>query len=87
MEEGMEEIKKEYAPPKGSTKQGRLGLEKNTVLEYTAHADWIVLRKKEKPAAEIFHVAYLQKNKIPGKRPLTFVFNGGPGAASAYLHR
>ena len=88
MEENKKEHspQKEYAPPKGSKKEGKLELGKGASLEYTAYADWIVLRKKEKPAAEIFHVAYLQKGKSPGKRPLTFVFNGGPGAASAYLH-
>ena len=53
-------------------------------IDYTASAKWIVLRKKEKPAAEMFSVAYLAKRD--GDRPVTFVFNGGPGASSAYLH-
>ena len=43
-----------------------------------------MLRKKEKPAAEIFSVSYVAEGDRD--RPLTFVFNGGPGAASAYLH-
>jgi carboxypeptidase C (cathepsin A) len=41
-------------------------------------------------AAEIFYVAYTLRDEAnPGpqpQRPITFVFNGGPGAASAYLH-
>src|SRR5262249_57184016 len=37
-------------------------------------------------AAAIFYPAYVAKGADAGKRPLTFVFNGGPGAASAYLH-
>jgi carboxypeptidase C (cathepsin A) len=53
-------------------------------LEYTASAKWILLRKKEKPAAEIFSVSYVAKSD--GERPVTFVFNGGPGASSAFLH-
>ncbi len=53
-------------------------------IDYTASAKWIVLRKKEKPAAEIFSVSYLARQD--GDRPVTFVFNGGPGASSAYLH-
>jgi carboxypeptidase C (cathepsin A) len=53
-------------------------------IEYTARAGWIVLRKKEKPAAEIFSVSYIADQD--GDRPVTFVFNGGPGASSAYLH-
>ncbi|HET7368222.1 MAG TPA: hypothetical protein VFI83_07640 [Gaiella sp.] len=55
-----------------------------TPLAYTATARWFVLRKKDKPAAEIFSVAYVADTDEP--RPLTFVFNGGPGASSAYLH-
>ena len=53
-------------------------------IDYTASAKWIVLRKKEKPAAEIFSVSYVADGD--GDRPVTFVFNGGPGASSAYLH-
>jgi carboxypeptidase C (cathepsin A) len=53
-------------------------------IDYTASAEWIVLRKKEKPAAEIFSVSYVADPG--GERPVTFVFNGGPGASSAYLH-
>ena len=40
----------------------------------------------ERPDAEIFHVAYTLKVGDPATRPVTFVFNGGPGASSAYLH-
>ena len=40
----------------------------------------------ERPDAEIFHVAYTLKGADPATRPVTFVFNGGPGAASIYLH-
>jgi len=56
-----------------------------TPIEYTASAKWLVLRKKEKPAAEIFSVSYVAAGD-DADRPVTFVFNGGPGASSAYLH-
>jgi carboxypeptidase C (cathepsin A) len=55
-------------------------------LHYTAIAAWQTLFEQEKPVAEMFHVAYLAGGKEASSRPLTFVFNGGPGAASAYLH-
>lgn len=55
-------------------------------LSYTATAGWQVLFEQEKPIAEMFHVAYLAQSNETAPRPLTFVFNGGPGAASAYLH-
>ncbi|NNL98891.1 MAG: peptidase S10, partial [Acidimicrobiia bacterium] len=54
-------------------------------LAYTVRSEWIVLREKEKPVAEIFSTAYVADDGGEG-RPITFVFNGGPGAASAYLH-
>ena len=53
-------------------------------LPYTATGSWMVLRKNETPAAEIFSVSYLATTDRD--RPVTFVFNGGPGASSAYLH-
>lgn len=56
-----------------------------TTLRYTANADCLVLRKKGKPLAEMFFVHYALAGNAP-RRPVTFVFNGGPGAASAYLH-
>jgi carboxypeptidase C (cathepsin A) len=36
--------------------------------------------------ADMFYVAYTLEGQEPGARPITFAFNGGPGAASAYLH-
>ncbi|RCK75774.1 MAG: carboxypeptidase-related protein [Candidatus Ozemobacter sibiricus] len=80
-----DESKKGYEPPPGSvtdhtqTFGGRQ-------LAFKAHAEWLVLHKKDEPLAEMFHVAYLAKRAEVTSRPLTFVFNGGPGAASAYLH-
>jgi carboxypeptidase C (cathepsin A) len=40
----------------------------------------------QRPDAEIFHIAYTLKGANPATRPVTFLFNGGPGAASIYLH-
>ena len=36
--------------------------------------------------ARVFHVSYTRDEANVEKRPITFVFNGGPGASSAYLH-
>lgn len=55
-------------------------------IHYTAIAEWQPLYEREKAIAELFHVAYLVDHQDSTPRPLTFVFNGGPGAASAYLH-
>src|SRR5215469_12714564 len=73
----------DYEPPAGAetTATWTTG---GVSIDYTASANWIVLRKKEKPAAEIFFVSYVARGDAD--RPVTFVFNGGPGASSAYLH-
>jgi carboxypeptidase C (cathepsin A) len=55
-------------------------------LQYIASAGWQTLFEREKPIAEMFHVAYSVETEQRSLRPITFVFNGGPGAASAYLH-
>lgn len=36
--------------------------------------------------ADIAYVSYVLDDPRPASRPVTFVVNGGPGAASAYLH-
>lgn len=36
--------------------------------------------------ASMFYVAYTRDGAAHDSRPITFVFNGGPGASSAYLH-
>ncbi len=55
-------------------------------IPYSAVAGAIEPRDDDgKPTAEIFYVAYAREPE-DASRPVTFVFNGGPGAASTYLH-
>lgn len=56
-------------------------------LTYTAEAGRVPIREIEtgEPHAHIFYVAY--RVESPDRpRPLTFVWNGGPGAPAALLH-
>ena len=54
-------------------------------LSYTTTAGTLALHDSSgERVAAVFYVAYIADKAI--KRPVTFVFNGGPGAASAYLH-
>jgi carboxypeptidase C (cathepsin A) len=76
--------KPDHEPPAGAETTGTWGRGRKAI-QYTATGTWTVLRKKEKPAAEIFSVSYIATGHDSG-RPVTFVFNGGPGAASAFLH-
>jgi carboxypeptidase C (cathepsin A) len=71
-------------PPDSTTKQ-TLGLPGRT-LEFTATAGSIRLfNDKREPQADIAYTAYQLDGAEPRSRPVTFFFNGGPGAASAYL--
>jgi carboxypeptidase C (cathepsin A) len=55
-------------------------------LAYTATAGTLPFYDQSgEQSAAVFYTAYVAKNGQPN-RPLTFVFNGGPGAASAFLH-
>ncbi len=57
-------------------------------LNYKSVAGTLVLKDdKEKPKASIFYVAYFKEGvERTDDRPITFCFNGGPGAASVWLH-
>lgn len=55
-------------------------------LVYTATAGTLAFYDQSgEQSAAVFYTAYVAKNGAPN-RPLTFAFNGGPGAASAFLH-
>lgn len=57
-------------------------------IDYEAHAGILVLRnEKQKPTIAMSYVAYFKKGERDlAKRPLTFVYNGGPGSSSSWLH-
>jgi carboxypeptidase C (cathepsin A) len=74
-----------YKSPKGKKTSHSIELD-GEKLDFTARADWLILRTEEKPKAEMFYVSYVRDDVDSGTRPVTFVFNGGPGASSAYLH-
>ena len=44
--------------------------------------------KESNPSAEasMFYVAYFKEGDSPKRRPITFVFNGGPGSSTVWLH-
>ena len=57
-------------------------------IKYTATAGTILLKLEDgTPKASVFYVAYTKDDVSDlTKRPVTFTFNGGPGAASIWLH-
>lgn len=75
---------RKYRPPTGvertlTWKAGRRG------VRIAAQADWLVVREHGVPVAEVFFVRY-ERQPRNAARPLMFLLNGGPGAASAFLH-
>jgi carboxypeptidase C (cathepsin A) len=56
-------------------------------VDYTATAGNYLMKEEDgTPKASIFYVAYTRDGvKDPSERPLTFSFNGGPGAAAVWV--
>ena len=56
-------------------------------LSYTATASQLpVVNDAGETEAELFFISYSADNPAGKRRPLLFIFNGGPGAASVWLH-
>ncbi|MDQ2681180.1 MAG: peptidase S10 [Candidatus Eremiobacteraeota bacterium] len=55
---------------------------------YTARAGTITLRTQDdQPTARVFYTAYtVNDGGAPGTRPITFLYNGGPGSSTMWLH-
>ncbi|HEX3887022.1 MAG TPA: peptidase S10 [Phenylobacterium sp.] len=56
-------------------------------IPYTATAGTLTLRDDDgKPIASMFYVAYTADGVKNPNRPVTFLYNGGPGSASLFVH-
>src|SRR6478736_4210242 len=57
-------------------------------LDYTATAGSVIVRDDEGgPLASVFYLAYVADREASAhRRPITFLFNGGPGSASLWLN-
>ncbi len=58
------------------------------VIHYTATAGTLLIEGQEnKPYGSFFYVAYTQDGPVEARaRPITFLYNGGPGSASLWMH-
>jgi carboxypeptidase C (cathepsin A) len=73
-------------PEKSSVTHHTLTLGGKT-LNYTATAGNLLIRDEEdKPYGSIFYVAYTLDGAEARTRPVSFLYNGGPGSASLWLH-
>ncbi len=76
------------APPKAATSvtHGSVKIGGHSI-GYTATAGTIILKNDDgKPTGSMFYVAYTKRGADASKRPVTFIYNGGPGSASLWLH-
>ena len=79
---------------KGNYSDGNLSVTKhqlkinNQVINYTATAGYMPIKdESDSLRAKLFFVAYTKDGEAePGKRPILFAYNGGPGSASLWLH-
>ena len=79
---------KETPAPKetSSVTQHTLGLNGQT-LHYTATAGNLLIRDGDnKPNGSMFYVAYTLDGAQAKTRPVTFLYNGGPGSSTLWLH-
>jgi carboxypeptidase C (cathepsin A) len=86
-EEPKETPKETPVPPeKSSVTHHELSLGGKS-LKYTATAGTLLIRDEEdKPYGSMFYVAYTLDGADPGTRPVSFLYNGGPGSATLWLH-
>jgi Carboxypeptidase C (cathepsin A) len=79
------------------TSEGQVTVEGQTIA-YRAVAGTLLLRPRDlgethgdkknadQPRASLFYVAYFKRGKHDDRRPITFLYNGGPGSSSMWLH-
>src|ERR1700682_4733043 len=93
--EKTERLKPEQQASKGSVNIG------GSVINYDAYAGTLVVHpkdwddvpqnrdkddKNQPPEASMFYVAYFKSDSKGTPRPLTFLYNGGPGSSTVWLH-
>lgn len=80
--------KKSEYPGKNSTTSGSVAIEGGTTVNYKAVAGTIPLFNDDRDTtAHIFFVGYFKKGvKDLSRRPVMFLYNGGPGSATVWLH-
>lgn len=74
-----------WATPHSVATQGEVTVEGHPV-RYTADTGTLILHDAQgRPTGAMFYVAYFKQGADP-RRPIAFLYNGGPGASSAPLH-
>ncbi|TAN07695.1 MAG: peptidase S10 [Rhodanobacteraceae bacterium] len=70
----------------GATSHGSVSIGGKTI-RYTATTGVLVLKNKDgKPMASMSYTAYTKDGARAASRPVTFLYNGGPGSSTVWLH-
>lgn len=78
--------KAEHPQDKAVTTEHRIKVNGDTLKYQATIGNMIIKDDKNQPSASVFYVAYTMESKKDQPRPVTFVFNGGPGSSSLWLH-
>jgi carboxypeptidase C (cathepsin A) len=77
------------AKPHSSETSGSVTVEGKR-FDYKAVAGTLVLHEhgdqSDDPTVSMFYAAYFKQGVDPTRRPITFIYNGGPGSATVWLH-
>ena len=80
-----QEAKPAHSAPKEATR--RVALPGNENLNYLVSArSWTLRDDEGQEKGSVFHSYYRLEGQEVEKRPIAFVFNGGPGSSSVWLH-
>lgn len=75
-----------YKKPQKSVTHGSVTVEGNKI-NYEAVAGTLVLKNNlDTPTLSMSYIAYFKDVDDAAQRPLTFIYNGGPGSATIWLH-
>ncbi|HEX5353824.1 MAG TPA: peptidase S10 [Rhodanobacteraceae bacterium] len=84
-----ESLVQKLMKPLSSTTHGTVTVEGKSI-NYEAVAGTLVVdgtgSKESTPEVAMSYFAYFKQGADPSKRPITFIYNGGPGSSTMWLH-
>jgi carboxypeptidase C (cathepsin A) len=88
-ENGSESLVQRLSKPMSSTTNGTVTVEGKSI-SYKAVAGTLVIdgtgAKESTPEVAMSYFAYFKQGVDPSRRPITFIYNGGPGSSTVWLH-
>jgi carboxypeptidase C (cathepsin A) len=86
---GSESLVQRLSKPMSSTTNGTVTVEGKSI-SYKAVAGTLVIdgtgAKESTPEVAMSYFAYFKQGVDPSRRPITFIYNGGPGSSTVWLH-